>query len=195
MNTNPYSLIDADDSVLVVIDVQDAFLSKLPSPDAERVLNRVCWLVKLAMWRHILLVVTAEGVREQPLARKLVDTLPVDTLVFDKVIFGLADQPDIFAAVETTQRKTAVLVGLETDVCVMHSALGLLGRGYRVAVVMDATGSPAPGHDLGLKRMQQAGAMILNMKALFYEWLRTLEAVHRFHREMPDMRELAGITL
>ncbi len=195
MNTNPYSLIDADDSVLVVIDVQDAFLSKLPSPDAERVLNRGCWLVKLAMWRHIPLVVTAEGVREQPLVRKLVDTLPAGTPVFDKVIFGLADQPDIFAAVETTQRKTAVLVGLETDVCVLHSALGLLGRGYRVAVVTDATGSPAPGHELGLKRMQQAGAMILNMKGLFYEWLRTLEAVHRFHREMPDMRELAGITL
>ena len=194
MTTN-YSLIDADDSVLIVIDVQDAFLDKLPSPDAERVLNRVCWLVKLAMWRRVPLVVTAEAAHEQPLASKLVEALPDDTRVFDKRIFGLTHQPDIIAAVQATGRKTAVLVGLETDVCVAHSALGLLELGYRVAVVTDATCSPEPGHELGLGRVQSAGAIILNMKGLFYEWLRTLEAVQRFHKENPDMRRLAGTVL
>ena len=49
-------------------------------------------------------------------------------------------------------RKTAVLVGLETDVCVAHSALGLLGHGYQVAVVADATGSPGTAHGFGLER-------------------------------------------
>jgi hypothetical protein len=33
------------------------------------------------------------------------------------------------------------------------------------------------------------------MKGLFYEWLRTIEAVKRFHGELPDMRELARIVL
>ncbi len=112
--------------------------------------------------------------------------------VFDKVIFGLAHQPDILAAVERTGRKTTVLIGLETDVCVMHSAIGLLGQGYRVAVVADATDTPAPGQEIGLKRMQSAGAIIVNMKGLFYEWLRTIENVNRFHRELPDMRDLSG---
>jgi nicotinamidase-related amidase len=190
-----YALIEADDSVLIVIDVQDAFLDKLPPLDGDRVLNRVCWLVKLAMWRGVPLVVTAEGAHEQPLARKLVDTLPVDTRVFDKHIFGLAHQPDILAAVQAAGRKTAVLVGLETDVCVMHSAIGLLELGYRVAVVTDATDSPEPGHELGLSRLQSAGAILINMKGLFYEWLRTLEAVQRFHEEMPEMRKLAGTVL
>lgn len=190
-----YSLLDADDSVLIVIDVQDAFLDKLSMPDSGRVLNNVCWLVKLAQWRQIPLVVTAEQAQHQPLARQLVDTLPENTPVFDKGVFGLAQQPDILAAVESTKRKTAVLIGLETDVCVAHSALGLLERGYRVAAVTDATGSPAPGHELGLQRMQQAGTMLLNMKGLFYEWLRSVEAVHRFHQENPEMRALAGIVL
>ena len=194
-NANPYSLIDADDSVLVVIDVQDAFLEKVPVEDSARLLNNVCWLIKLALWKHIPLVVTAEELHQQPLARKLADTLPADTPIFDKVIFGLAHQPDILAAVEGTGRKTAVLVGFETDVCVMHSALGLLERGYCVVVVIDATGTPAPGQEIGLSRMQSAGAILVNMKGLFYEWLRTIEAVNRFHKELPDMRELSGIVL
>lgn len=192
---NPYSLIEADDSLLIVIDVQDAFLDKLPRPDSERLLNNVCWLVKLAQWQQIPLVVTAEEFGQQPLAHRLMETLPVNIPVFDKVIFGLAEQPDILAAVERTGRKTAVLVGLETDVCVLQSAMGLLERGFRVAVVTDATGSPAPGHQLGVNRMQSAGAIPLNMKGLFYEWLRTVEAVQRFHRELPDMRGLAGAVL
>jgi nicotinamidase-related amidase len=194
-NANPYSLLDSDDSILIVVDVQDAFLDKLSRPDSERLLNNVCWLVRLAQWLHMPLVVTAEELGRQPLARQLAETLPASIPVFDKMIFDLAGQPDILAAVERTGRKTAVLVGLETDVCVLHSAVGLLGRGYRVAVVSDATGSPIPGSELGLQRMRSAGATIINMKGLFYEWLRTVEAVERFHRELPDMRGLAGTVL
>ncbi|MGZ6315898.1 MAG: isochorismatase family protein [Anaerolineales bacterium] len=195
INANPYSLIEADDSVLVVIDVQDAFLGKLPPKDGERLLNNICWLVKLAKWKQIPLVVTAEELSQQPLARKLVEALPAGTAVFDKVVFGLAHQPELLAAVEQTGHKTAVLIGLETDVCVMHSAIGLLEHGYRVVIVTDATGTPVPGQEIGLSRMQSAGAILVNMKGLFYEWLRTIEAVHRFHRELPNMRGQAGIEL
>ncbi len=194
-NANRYSLIEADDSALVVIDVQDAFLGKLPPEDSERLLNKVCWIVKLAMWKQIPLVVTAEELSQQPLARKLMEALPAGTTVFDKIVFGLAHQPDILAAVEQTGRKTAALIGLETDVCVMHSAIGLLEHGHRVVIVTDATGTPAPGQEVGLSRMQSAGAVLTNMKGLFYEWLRTIEAVNRFHRELPEMRGQAGIEL
>ena len=194
-DNNPYSLIESNDSVLVVIDVQDAFLDKLPRQDGERLVNNICWLIKLAMWRQIPLVVTAEEFDGQPLTRKLADILPANTPVFDKVVFGLAHQPDILAALDQTGRKTTVLIGLETDVCVMHSAIGLLEHGYRVIVVADATGTPVPGQEIGLTRMQNAGAIIVNMKGLFYEWLRTVEAVNRFHKELPDMRDQAGVVL
>lgn len=189
------SLIDADDSVLIVIDVQDGFLQKLEPKEHTALLKHVCWLVEVAKWRNIPLVVTAEEFNVLPLAKQLSQTLPADTPVFNKLVFGLADQADIIQAVEQTGRKTAVLIGLETDVCVTHSALGLLDRGYRVVVVADATGTPAPNHEMGLQRMQNAGVIIVNTKGLFYEWLRTVEMISRFHRDMPHMREQIGITL
>lgn len=190
-----HSLLEADDSVLIVIDIQDAFLDKLPLAESKRLLSRACWLIAVAQWRQIPVVVTAEEIHKQPLAPKIVQFLPTGTPIFDKAVFGLAHQPNILTAVEQTDRKTAVLIGLETDVCVTHSAIGLMEQGYRVAVVADATGTPQNGQEIGLGRMQNAGAVVVSTKSLFYEWMRNVEWVNRFHMECPNMRDLDGIVL
>jgi nicotinamidase-related amidase len=189
------SLINADDSVLIAIDIQDAFLDKLPKVDSEKLVNRARWLMAVAGWLKIPLIVTAEELNEQPLAPKLLQSLSTDTPVYNKMVFGLAHQPDILAAVEGTGRKTAVLIGLETDVCVAQSALGLMEQGYRVAVVADVVGSPQNGQEIGLERMQEAGVIVVSLKSLFYEWMRTVEQVTRFHQECPGMRQPDGIVL
>ena len=189
------SLLEADDSALLVVDIQEAFLEKLPPRESELLLSRAGWLIAVAHWRRIPIIATAEEIGQQPLAPQIARALPADAPIFDKATFGLAHQPDILAAVERTGRKTAVLIGLETDVCVAHSALGLMEQGYRVAVVADATGAPPPGQEIGLGRMQQAGAVIVSTKSLFYEWMRTLEWVDRFHAECPGMRDVDGIVL
>lgn len=192
MALHPYALLEADDSVLLVIDVQDDFLQKLPPDEPQRLLNSICWTVRLAHWSGVPLLVTAEEPATQPVSTQLLETLPSKTVIHDKAVFGLAGQPDLLAQLEQTGRRTVVLVGLETDVCVMHTALGLLARGFRVVVVADAVGTPPPGQELGLRRMERAGAIISDTKGLFYEWLRTIEAVNHFHRENPEMRALAG---
>ena len=76
----------------------------------------------------------------------------------DKMVFGLAGQPSILDDVTRTGRNEFVLVGMETDVCVAHSAIGLMGFGFRVAVIDDATASPPPHHDFGIDRVEAARA-------------------------------------
>ena len=193
MNKNPFGLLDVKDSQLIVIDVQSDFLDKLPAEEHEQVLRHVCWLVELAKWCRVPLVITAEQFEQMPLPDQLSKALPANTPVYNKMVFGLTDQEDIFQAVQENERKTAVLIGLETDVCVLHSALGLLEKGYRVAVVTDAVGTPPPNAKYALKRLQNAGVILLNTKGLFYEWTRTVENIERFHSEMPHMRQQLGI--
>jgi len=138
-----HELIDAEDSVLVVIDVQDKFLTRLDQTDAERVVAYCAWLMKVANWLSIPIVVTAEEISVMGnTTGTLLDCAGEDAVEYDKMVFGLAGQPDILAAMDKTGRRTAVLVGLETDVCVAQSALGLLEHGYKVAVVADACSSP-----------------------------------------------------
>ena len=113
------------------------------------------------------------------------------------MVFGLAGQPDILAAVRATGRKTAILAGLETDVCVAQSAIGLLQAGYRVAVVADAVGSPgAASHAAGLERIRLAGCILASVKGLFYEWVRTIPALREFmSRYGKEIGEPAGIDM
>jgi nicotinamidase-related amidase len=177
-------LLDALDSVLVVIDVQDPFLERLGPGVSERVVARIRWLIQLADWLGIPCVVTAEDIEtDGPTTSVLREVLPADSQDLNKVVFGLAGQPDILAAVAKTGRKTAVLVGLETDVCVQHSAIGLAELGYQVAVVVDATASPEIGHEIGIGRMREAGITLVSAKSLFFEWVRDLNACRRFFRE------------
>ena len=94
--------------------------------------------------------------------------------------FGLTAQTDILEAVQKTGRRTAVLIGYETDVCITHSALGLIDLGFRVVVVADATGSPGDAHQIGLERIRGAGGIIVSAKSLYYEWVRTVEKANEF---------------
>jgi nicotinamidase-related amidase len=135
----------------------------------------MCWLIRVADWLSVPLVAMAEDISTTGnICQEVLQLLPPGTKIYNKMIFGLAAQPEILAAVQTTNRKTAVLIGYETDVCIAHSALGLLNLGYRVAVVADATGSPGEAHQFGLNRIRDAGGIIVSAKSIYYEWIRTV---------------------
>ena len=173
-------LFNRDQSVLAVIDVQDVFLAKLAPEARAPLLGRIVWLIRVARALGIPVIAMGEDIaRNGPPMAGVMDALAADTAVFDKRVFGLAGQDDLRAAVLATGRTQAVLVGLETDVCVAQSALGLIGAGLRVAAIRDATGSPGADHAAGLDRMRAAGVTITTAKGIYYEWLRDLETLAR----------------
>ena len=93
--------------------------------DAEnnQLLQRMCWVIKVANWVHIPPVVTAGDIPNRGnICEEVAQLLPPTTRIFNKMTFGLAAQADILEAAQNTNRKTAVLIGCETDVCIMHSA-------------------------------------------------------------------------
>lgn len=189
------SLLDRSQSCLMVIDVQQYFLDKLPLDWREPLVGRIAWLMRVARILDIPIIATAEDIAQDgPLVPELTMELPAGAPVFDKKVFGLYDQPDIRAAVTATGKRDVVLIGLETDVCIAHSALGLQDAGYRVAIADDATASPPPHHEHGLRRMQEAGIMRMSVKGVYYEWVRDL-ATHARVRAQLNGPLPAGLTL
>jgi nicotinamidase-related amidase len=177
-------LIDVDDSVLALVDVQENFLGKLPEAESAILLERICWLIGVARWARVPQVVMAEDISSNGSVHPAVaGALAAGTAVYDKMHFGLAAEDSILQSMGDSKRNTAILIGLETDVCVCQSALGLLEQGYRVAVVADAVGSPGPDHAYGLQRMRAAGVVVVGLKGLFYEWMRTVQRSEQFHAE------------
>ena len=175
------SLLEVEDSLLIAIDIQPSFVTKENRQARNPLLQRICWVIKVANWLAVPLVVTAEDIDHTgDICKEVAELLPPKTKIHNKLIFGLAAQSDILEAVQRTGRKTAVLIGYETDVCVTHSALGLIDLGYRVAVLSDATGSPGREHGIGLDRIRGAGGIVLSAKGLYYEWIRTVAKSREF---------------
>jgi nicotinamidase-related amidase len=193
--TQGHQLFDRDRSCLVVIDVQQYFLDKLPPEQREPLVARIAWLMRVARALGIPIIATAEDIaNDGPLVAELLNELPEGSSVHDKMVFGLAGQPSIVDDVKRTGRGEFVLVGMETDVCVAHSAIGLMTLGYRVAVVDDATASPPPHHDYGIARVRAAGAVITSVKGIYYEWMRDLPTMHRTRAQMGEALP-PGLTL
>jgi nicotinamidase-related amidase len=169
-------LLDRDDCVLVVVDAQPGFLPD----DAKAVLERIAWLVAVATRLGIPIVATEE---EPERHGATAVTLPAAVPVFRKPTFGLAGSPEILEAVRSTGRRTAVVVGAETDVCVAQSAIGLLEEGFVCSVVDDATFSPGEMHQRGLARLAAEGIARNHAKGVTYEWLRTVDEAHAVLRD------------
>lgn len=66
----------------------------------------------------------------------------------------------------------AIIVGIETHICVTQTTLQLLGRGYRVYIVVDGVSSVNPGErKIALERLRDAGAIITSSESLLFEIL------------------------
>ncbi len=171
--------VDHDDSVLVVIDAQAGFFGdNLPPADGEKArqaLDRMTWLVKVARRLQVPTVITEEDPERNGATFAPIDAVFPEETAIVKPTFALTGTPLIVERIEGTGRRTAVLVGFETDVCVAQSAIGLKERGMRVVVVEDGVFSPGEMHRRGLDRMVAEGIELNHCKGLAYEWTRTLD--------------------
>ena len=194
------SLIRRDDSTLLVIDTQEGFYGD-ERGDVDRAafelfVARVAWVSGLARALEIPAVVTEEDPETNgPTAPGVLARLPAGAPVLTKPVFAAADNPAIRAALDATGRHTVVAVGLETDVCVAHSAVSLIERGYHVAAVTDAVFSPGAAHGHGLDRLRAEGVQLLSAKELFYDWARALADVRALVLAYPELETPPGFSL
>jgi nicotinamidase-related amidase len=178
-------LLERGHCCLAVIDVQDFFLAKLPEDQRAPLVARIAWLMRVALALKIPLLATGEDMsRIGRVVPEIESLLPAGTPAHDKMVFDLMGQADIRAAVAAIGRDQFVLTGLESDVCVTHSAFGLMAAGYEVAVALDACASPPPHHGIGIERLREAGVTITTVKAVYYDWLRDVPTLARVRAQM-----------
>jgi nicotinamidase-related amidase len=193
-------LIERDDSLLVVVDLQPSFwgdrLRADDLRDAERAASRAAWLAGAATALGVPAVVTEEDPEKNGRTDETVlVALGPDAPVFTKPVFGLVECPDIMDAIRATGRTTAVLVGFETDVCVTHSAVGLGEEGFRTVVVEDAVFSPFEAHAPGIARLRDLSIELAHCKAVYYDWVRTLDGARVFEEQHPGLASPPGFSL
>jgi nicotinamidase-related amidase len=72
--------------------------------------------------------------------------------VIDKYVHSAFEAPQFQSALDELDADTIIFTGVETDVCVLATALTAIDRGYRTILVSDAIASSSPaGHGTSLE--------------------------------------------
>lgn len=96
---------------------------------------------------------------------------PPDSVI-SKIQFSCMGNTEFASRFESLQRSQAVVVGMESHVCVLQTVDGLLEAGKDVFVVEDAVSSRTQrNHIAALERMRAAGAVIVTTEMVVFEWL------------------------
>jgi nicotinamidase-related amidase len=163
-------LIKAQECLVLIIDVQEPFLKGLQPDQRTTFLQKHAWLIQVCDAIGIPYIFTAEDIAKNgSIPTSLTSRTqkgPESVQIFDKFIYSCWGQTEIREAIQDIGRSVVVLCGLETDVCIMQSALDLLGHGYRVVILVDLTYSRNEfEHSIGLKRMASHGAILASLKS------------------------------
>jgi nicotinamidase-related amidase len=127
------------------------------------------------------------GVNDDALRQRCEATL--SKMHFDACADGLLDMLQRPGEPAVTD---VVIAGCEAHVCLLQTALGLLRAGLAVWVVAQASGSrKAEDHRLAMQRLLQAGARVVSIEMVAFEWLRSCEHP-RFKRVLTLLKDTPG---
>jgi isochorismate hydrolase len=135
-------LLSVDRSVLLVVDIQDAFAKHIHEMD--RVITRSCVMIKAAQTLQLPVIVTEQypdGLGET--VAKVAEVLGQCTR-YDKVAFSCCQDKAVKEALLATGRNQVLLVGIEAHVCILQTCYDLMALDLQPYVAVDAVSSRRP---------------------------------------------------
>lgn len=164
--------MNAHDSALVIIDVQEKLFPKIL--DHERIEWNILRLLETARTLNVQVGATEQypqglGGTIESLAQPLLAIS--QHAVPSKTMFSCRQCAGLFSALAEAGIRNLLLCGAETHVCVAQSALDLMAQGFNVFVCVDAVGARFQlDHEIGLRRMESSGATLTTTEAAMFEW-------------------------
>jgi nicotinamidase-related amidase len=171
-------LLDPADTVILLLDHQTGLFQTVKDVPVAELRNNTIALANIAQVGGAPIIYTASEPNgpNGPLMDEL-DQLSSGSraqYVPRKGEISAWDNADFVKAVEATGRKTLVIAGVWTSVCVAFPALQAKADGYKVYFVTDASGDPSVmASNTTLARMTQAGIIPVSTNAVLCEFQRT----------------------
>lgn len=181
-------VIDPDDAVMLLIDHQSGLFQTVKDMPMTELRDRAAVLAKMATLGKLPVITTASVPQgpNGPLIPEIHANAPHAKYIARKGEINAWDNPDFVAAVKETGRKTLIIAGTITSVCMAFPAISAIAEGYKVFVVVDASGTYSKmAQEITLARVVQAGAVPIDTGAVASEIQKT------WNRE--DAMEWAGV--
>lgn len=160
-----------ENTIAICVDYQEKLMPAIHDGDA--VLKRAEILVKGLKALGVPVLVTQQYTKGLGATVKPVHSALGEYEPFDKLTFGAYDSENIRAAVDASGRKSVLVFGTETHICVLQTALGLVDAGYHVLLVDDCCGSRrSADKESGLRRAMCEGVGVACTETVLFELTR-----------------------
>jgi len=182
------ALINVDDTALLLLDHQTGLFQTVKDITVAELRANVIALARIATLLKIPVITTAsvpDG-PNGPLMPEIAEFAPHAVFVPRQGEVNAWDSEAYVNAVRETGKKTLIMAGVWTGVCVMFPALDAKAAGFNVYAVMDASGDPTEFVSrTTLARFIQAGIVPTSANVVICE-------LHRTWRR-PEAAEIAEI--
>jgi nicotinamidase-related amidase len=182
------ALIDPSDTVMLLLDHQSGLFQTVKDISVSELRANTIALAKLATLLNIPVITTASEPNgpNGPLMPEIHQVAPHAVFVPRKGEVNAWDNDDFVKTVRATGKKTLIMAGVWTSVCVMFPALDAKAAGFKVYAVIDASGDPSEMVSrTTLARFTQAGVVPTTANAVICE-------IHRTWNR-PEAAELAKL--
>lgn len=169
-------LLDPSDTLVLLLDHQSGLFQTVKDIAVADLRRNVEMIAKLCTLLKIPVITTASepAGSNGPLMPEIHQFAPHAVYVPRKGEVNAWDNEDFVAEVRSSGRKTLVMAGVWTSVCVMFPALDAIAAGYDVYAVIDASGDPSEmASRVSLARFVQGGVKPTTTNALLSELHRT----------------------
>jgi nicotinamidase-related amidase len=170
------ALMDPKDCIVLLLDHQTGLFQTVKDVPIRDLRANTVVLAKVAMQAKVPIITTASEPTgpNGPLMPELAEAATNATFVARKGEVSAWDNEDFRKAVKASGRKTLIMAGVWTSVCVAFPALQAKAEGYNVYFVMDASGDmSAMASQATLHRMTQAGVIPVTANVVLCEFQRT----------------------
>lgn len=159
-------------SALVIIDMQEAFRTKIPN--FVEIAARIAVIVEGAKLLQLPIMVTEQypkGLGHT--AAEIKAVLPTGLEIIEKTTFSSCGAPEFQSQLESAGAKQVLVCGIEAHICVNQTVHDLLEHGYQVHLLADCIGARNPGNrKIALRKMQTSGARLSSIEMALFELMR-----------------------
>ncbi|PPF56527.1 nicotinamidase [Clavibacter michiganensis] len=155
-----------------MVDHQSGLLQVVRDSPIAELRNNVAALAKAASLAGVPVVATASvpAGTNGPLIPEIFENAPHTRYVSRQGQINAWDVDDFRDAVAATGRRTLVIAGIMTSICVVEPTISALAEGYDVYAVIDASGAYSEASQrISIARLTAAGATVVDTEAVISE--------------------------
>jgi nicotinamidase-related amidase len=169
-------MINPEDAIILLIDHQSGLFQLVKDMSESELRRNVIALAKVATMQKIPVITTAsvpDG-PNGPVIPEIYQVAPHAQFVARQGQINAWDMPNFVKAIESTGRKTLIIAGTLTSVCLAFPCISAVAAGYKVYAVVDASGNWSKmATDLTIARLAQAGVIPIDTLAVVSELQKT----------------------